>query len=291
MLSSQSLALCCLVSLLLTSPVAHPQTAGKVPENAARTESSPAAPHYSFEVASIRPSPPDANFSFMRTADGFRGTGLTLTTVILLAHLPSSLWSKDRIQNAPAWASKDRYDINAKVAPQDLDAWTHQSLAEPTVMRAMLLSMLEDRCHLQMHTVPAEMPGFALAVSRHGAPLRASTPGEPIPDGMKLTDGGVAHGERLDDGTTTWHFHNASIAGLINFLTFLAHTRILDQTGLTSHYDFALAALPDRPLDGGGSITDPATFWDLRALGLRTVPAKVPTINIVVDHIEPPSEN
>ncbi len=239
---------------------------------------------------SIRPSPPDAGFGYQRTPDGLRVTGMTLPTVILLAYLPSWLWSHDRIQNAPAWASKDRYDINAKVAPQDLDAWTHQSPAEPAVMRAMLLSMLQGRCHLQIHTVPAEMPGFALAIGRRGTALHASTPGEAT-TGVKLTDGGVAHAERLDDGTTTWHFHNASIAGLTNFMSFQAHTRILDQTGLTGRYDFALAVAPDRNLDANGASADPATFWDLRALGLRTVPTKVPIIYIVIDHIDPPSEN
>jgi uncharacterized protein (TIGR03435 family) len=280
MLSSKSQALICLATLVIAAPVL---TAGQ--------NSAPAAKPLAFEVVSIRPSPPAASFGFQRTPDGFRATGVTLGNVILLAHLPISLWSTNRIQNAPAWVSHDRYDINAKVAPQDLDAWTHQGFAEPVVLHAMLLSMLEDRCHLQLHTIPAEIPGFALAVSRRSPSLHPSTPGETMPEGMKLSDGGVARGERLEDGTTTWHFHDAPIASLTNFMSMQAHTRILDQTGLPGRYDFALAMAPDGIRIDHGEIKDPANVWDLRALGLRTLSTKVPTITLVIDHIDPPSEN
>lgn len=293
MLSSQPLTLSSLAALFLLSPFAHAQTSGKGPDNIATTQPSTTAARYSFEVVSIRPSPHQQGFLGVGpTPDGFRATGITLSWVILMTHFPPALQSPDRIQNVPAWASKDLYDINAKVAPQDLKAWTAQNLLfEPTVLRAMLLSMLVDRCHLQMHTVPAEIPGFALAVSRHGASLHTSTPGETIPDGVKLSDGGIAHGEMIDAITTTWHFYDASMASLTEFLSNITHTRVLDQTDLTGRYDFVLTMEPDRPLNNHGEIMDPATFWNLRALGLRTVPTKVSTVNLIIDHIEPPSEN
>lgn len=291
MLSSRPVALF-LATLFLASTLAPAQAPARNPDKPATTRPSPSETHYSFEVVSIRPSPPDATgLSFGPTPDGFHATGTTLGLVILMTHFPWWLWSSNRVQNAPAWVSKNRYDINAKVAPQDLKAWTSQNMAEPSVQRAMLLSMLVDRCHLEMHTVPAEMPGFALAVSSRGTSLRPSLPGESIPKGMKLPDGGVATGERLEDGSTTWHFHNATIAALTSFMSMQSHTRIPDQTGLTGHYDFDLAMSPDRNPDSYGEITDPATFWDLRALGLRTVSTKVPTVTLVVDHIDPPSEN
>jgi len=295
MFDSRPFAFFCIAALLLTSPRTPAQAPDKNPENAAaQTQPSSAARNLSFEVVSIHPTPPQQTFiNFARTPDGFRATGITLEQVILHAYFPLSLWSHDRIQNVPGWVAHDRYDIDAKVASQDLDAWTHQSLAEPAVMRAMLLSMLADRCHLQIHTNPAEIPGFALTVDHRGASLRASTSAENVPDSsnMRLAAGGMAHGEKLEDGTTTWHFQDASIASLVNFLSNSAHTRVLDQTGLTGRYDFALAMAPDRVINNHGEITDPATVWDLRALGLHTVPTKVPTVNIVIDHIDPPSEN
>src|SRR6185437_15996496 len=292
MLSSRPSLLFCLATLLLTSNHSPAQRPVKHPDSAATTQPSPATAHYAFEVVSIRPSSPDAPLSFHRTPDGFQGTGMTLQLVLLLTHFPVQFWATIHIQNVPAWATQNRYDINAKVGPQELDAWTRQDPAEPAVMRSMLLSMLIDRCHLQFHTMPAEMPGFALAVTRHGASLQASTPDEtPPPYSMKLTHGGFATGESLEDNTTTWHFHNASIASLANFVSSSAHTRILDQTGLTGRYDFALAMLPDRIPSNHGEIRDPANVWDLRALGLRTIPTKVPTVTLVIDHIDPPSEN
>ena len=286
---SRTLTILCAAAVAIASNVAFGQMIGQAAGTLATLHPLPIAPHYSFEVVSIRPSQSGNYLSFKRTADGFHGMGLSLATILLLTHFPVSLWSPDRIQNAPAWALKNTYDINARVAPQDIDAWAHQSVAEPTVMRAMLLSMLEERCHLQVHMVPAEMPGFALAVSRHGTLLRSSDLGEPLPEGLKLADGGVATMEAVGDDTTTFHFHHASIEELINAMALQTRTLVLDRTGLTGRYDFAVAMTPDN--NDHGEIKDPANIWDLRAVGLRTVPTKVPTINIVIDHIEPPSEN
>ena len=58
---------------------------------------------------------------------------------------------------------------------------------------------------------------------------------------------------------------------------------VVDKTGLTGTYDFALMKL-----DSGGDL---ALEWDVRALGLKLVPVKIPTENIVIDHIERPSPN
>lgn len=289
---SRTLTILLAAALPVASSFACAQAVGKDSKAAAAKPSPPEA-HYSFEVVSIRPSSPDTRLSFHRTPDGFQATGITLDQIVLLAYLPFPFWSHDRIQNIPVWVPHNRYDINAKVAPANLDAWTHQSEVEPAVLHAMLLSMLVDRCHLQVHVIPAEMPGFALVASHHGASLRASTSAESTADShsMKLTAGGIAIGENLEDGSTTWQFQDASIASLANFLSNSAHTRILDQTGLTGRYNFTLTMEPDRPLNNHGEIMDPAIFWNLRALGLRTVPTKVATVNVVIDHIDPPSEN
>ena len=58
---------------------------------------------------------------------------------------------------------------------------------------------------------------------------------------------------------------------------------VLDKTGLTGTYDFALMKL-----NTGGDL---ALEWDVRPLGLKLVPTKVPTENIVIDHSERPSPN
>ena len=293
MLGPRSLTQLCLASLLLTITANPAQSPGENSAAGSKTEVLPSAAHLSFEVVSIRPSEPETLFSFHRTPDGFQGTGMTLDTVILLAYFPFALWSHDRIQNGPGWVAHNRYDITAKVAPENLASWTQQSVGEPTAMRAMLYSMLVDRCHLQLHTTPADMPGFALAVSHRGPSLHAASATEDLsdPKAMKLTDGGIAVGENLPDRTTTWHFYDAPMASLTDFLSHVAHTRILDETGLKGRYDFALAMVPDRPRSGYGEITDPSDFWDLRALGLRTISKKVPTITLVIDHLDPPSAN
>lgn len=53
----------------------------------------------------------------------------------------------------------------------------------------------------------------------------------------------------------------------------------------------ALVMLPDRNRDDGGAIQAPAIFWISVGLDLRTIPMKVTTVTLVIDHIEPPSDN
>src|SRR6185437_12869118 len=101
MLSSRPSLLFCLATLLLTSNHSPAQRPVKYPDSAATTQPSRATAHYAFEVASIRPSPPDANFSVQRTAHGLRATGVPLAEVILLARFPFPLLSRDRSQTVP----------------------------------------------------------------------------------------------------------------------------------------------------------------------------------------------
>jgi uncharacterized protein (TIGR03435 family) len=74
---------------------------------------------------------------------------------------------------------------------------------------------------------------------------------------------------------------------------------VLDKTGLTGKYDFQLefSRAPDAPLPPGLSLppandSEPTIFDALKdQLGLKLVPIKLPLNEIVIDHIEKPSEN
>jgi uncharacterized protein (TIGR03435 family) len=59
---------------------------------------------------------------------------------------------------------------------------------------------------------------------------------------------------------------------------------IVDKTGLTGHYDLIV------PYDYDPAVS-PDTNWDLNILGLRLEPLPIPFTNLVIDHIEKPSEN
>jgi hypothetical protein len=58
---------------------------------------------------------------------------------------------------------------------------------------------------------------------------------------------------------------------------------IEDKTGLTEKYRFDLTRL--------GTVGIPSSDWDLAPLGLKLIPTKIPTENVMIDHIEKPSPN
>jgi uncharacterized protein (TIGR03435 family) len=242
-----------------------------------------------FEVISIRPSSKDSQFSYRHTPDGFQATHRTLTSLIMQAYFPMPLWSHDRLQNPPQ--DKQEYDIVAKIAPEDQAEWNSSLKRGQEMQKIMLQNMLADRCKLVFHTIPAETQGFALVTAKHGTKLTAAPPGEPLPKAMQLSDGGVAEGRNNPVNGVEWTFHAAPVASLTNFLSMVSNAIIEDHTNLTGSYDFLLAHRSDVSLVSHGEATNPSDNWELEPLGLRTVPIKVPTVTLVIDHIESPSEN
>jgi uncharacterized protein (TIGR03435 family) len=104
--------------------------------------------------------------------------------------------------------------------------------------------------------------------------------------------------------TNTTHFYAISIALLSNtILSSLADRPVVDKTGLTGYYDFALpsSALQRTPPPSPGApppleapsppLEDGSIFAALEGLGLRLQPAKGRIGTLVIDHVERPSEN
>jgi len=255
-----------------------------------------------FEVVSIRPSKPGSNWriSWTTTPDGYRVTGQSLRSTILIAYIPQgmSYWSKDRISGAPSWID-DLYDIDAKVSEADLAEWQKQGITpdKKPVLREMLQALLADRCHLVTHRIPGPpINGFSLEPGKRGPQLTASPPDETYPQGMKLVSGGVLvpyqRGEK-----PRLKFYGATMADFANQLSQSSGGHpVLDHTGLTGRYDFALNWVedPDSKLPEGVISTDdpdPLSHWDVEGLGFRRIPIKLPADTLVIDHIEKPSEN
>ena len=221
-------------------------------------------------------------------------TGVPLSKVLLLAYFPGTALQSNRLKNMPAWVTKDRYDIEAKVAPADVAEWqkNQHAKAQNEMLQTMLQAMLADRCKLVVHRLQAEMEGEALVIGKHSLKLKEAKPGEELPKGMKLPGDGVAVGSARG-APLQWTFHHASMEALRSFMAIGARGGNLeDRTGLTGNYDFVLSKREDyvAPTEQVGN-PDPADFWNLEALGLEIKPVQVVGEVIVVDHIERPSEN
>lgn len=262
----------------------------------AETKAKPMA----FEVVSIRPSKPGTYWRISSgiLPDGYRVTGQSIASTILQAYVPQGLayWSKSRLLGAPAWLG-DLYDIDAKVAPEDMAAWQKQGvlLEQKPMLQEMLQSMLAERCGLVLHRVPTEIPGYALVVGKHGPKLTATKADEVLPAGGKLPEGGVRLGYQQGEKVQSKYF-GASMGEFARTLWTVSGGRpVLDQTGLRGKYDFVLVWGDTEPgqKEGVTSSDDPnpLSHWDLNALGLELKPIKVPTETVVIDHIERPSEN
>jgi uncharacterized protein (TIGR03435 family) len=252
----------------------------------------PAKPH-TFDVVSIRPSGPDKQWHFGVSPTGFSQHAMPLETTIILAYFPRNSFSPELLVGAPPWLSKDLYDIDAKVAPEDLENWKMQNLVHTQILQAMLQAALADRCKLVVHRIPTEIQGWALVIAKDGPKFKEAPPDEVLPTGVKLSDGGVMAFTGENRTKIEWTYHSAPMASLATQLTLSGHP-VEDKTGLTGKYQFVLRRI-DMTEEQNGMVSseehNPANVWDLAALGLKVVPLKMPAETIVIDHVERPSEN
>jgi len=284
-----------LLAFLAVIPLAVAQSAA--PTDSATKAAKPLA----FDVVSIRPSKPGSSnrISPVTTPDGYRVSGQSMLSTIMLAYFPQGYvyWTKDNLSGAPAWLT-DQYDINARVSGADLAEWQKQgpTLDKKPMFREMLQTMLADRCHLVAHMVPGPThSGWALELGKHAPHLTESKPGETLPPGVKLPDGGVMVPYQAGEKPRLT-IYAGTMDDLVEALSGFAMHTVQDHTGLTDRYDFVVDWIPYT--DSKVSVAyldpndpDPLSHWNLDALGIHAVPIKVPINTLVIDHIERPSED
>jgi bla regulator protein blaR1 len=260
----------------------------------------------SFEAASIkRNNSGDGGVMMRRLPNGATLVNVPLQMIIVQAYeiQPSQL------EGGPSWIFSDRFDIQAK-AEREL---------KPPEFRELLRNLLADRFRLVTHTEQKTRPVYALvqaptqaktgklgpklrksetdcaalAAGRGGAPPPPPAPSEPIQCGMRMSPVQMTAG-----GT--------SMAALANALSRLLDRMVIDRTGLPGTYDFDLAFAPKQgpqgppPLGAPAPAADPSTiesgapdlFTAIREqLGLKLESQKAPVDVVVIDKVEPPTEN
>jgi uncharacterized protein (TIGR03435 family) len=271
--------------------------------------SSPATPK--FEVVSIRrhtvqsgPVPPGP------TADGFRSIGLSMFGIFQWAYaLPNQagLLRGDQIDGDPGWLKGELYDVVAKVDHADLADW-QKSATRQTMLRAMLQAMLAERCKVVVHYGSKEVAVYDLVVAKGGPKFKQAETMDTAELRRKHPEGGMMRGTgtMAVQGPNRMQFYAISVALLANtILPSVADRPVVDKTGLTGYYDFALPSsalrrsppppfpVATQPLDAPSpSLEDESIFTALPAsLGLRLEPAKGRVETLVIDHVERPSEN
>jgi uncharacterized protein (TIGR03435 family) len=236
-----------------------------------------------FEVATIKPSPPDRpgkNFGFR--GGHFLSRNTNLNDLIAFAY---GLHAK-QIVDAPAWFGTDLYDIEGK---PDVEG-----RPSPKQMQTMVQGLLTDRFQLKFHHDKRELSVYVISVANGGPKMTKSTAGPDDPIGFGLRGLGDLVVRNLTmTGFATW-----MQSGVMD-------KPVVDQTELSDRYDFTLKWTPDESqfaqFRGTGTVvptpTDdpkapPSLYTAMQEqLGLKMGPAKFPDDVIVIDHAEKPSEN
>lgn len=226
-----------------------------------------------FEVASVRPSPPNYLVrSFWFTPDGVSIKGFPLDGVLRAGFLGLHEYGEDRILGEPRWVKTDLYDIQARVDDTDVARWKKLSVDR---QRLALLQLIEDRFQLRFHHMSRVSQVYVLSIANGGAKIKSAD-----------------HLPHLIDPQEPGHFesHSAFMWQLVKALEDNLNCMVLDETGLKETYDYKLEWTPD---DGKHSESfGPSLTTALREqLGLKLEFQKRPVDVVYIDHIERPSPN
>ena len=269
----------------------------------------PPAPAPQFEVAVLKPSPPEAT----QLRAQLRPTGQVdisapLNRIIGLAWNLSDGGERvgeDQYLVGPKWLETARFDVTARAFADTNPA--NNAGADEDLARMMLRSLLIEKFQIKWHMEDRPMPAFAI-----------------VADGPKMTKGDPAKRTRCFEGlppgspaaTKPPQFprlvtcENVSMQQFGQLLPQIAggYTRVnaLDKTGLQGGFDFTLNFSPigqvqgTRPEAGAastGAALDPTGALSLqdavrRQLGIRLEAVKLPVPVLVIDSMnETPLDN
>jgi uncharacterized protein (TIGR03435 family) len=224
------------------------------------------------------------------TPDGFTAANMNVKSIIANAYQTK----QNSITGGPDWISTDRYDFEAKVTSFDPPN-THELTTDQR--NQMLQSLLADRFHLAVHNETKEAPIYELTLAKGGSKLKPSTASNstqqvPLPSGSLPPGAPVKRPIMMRQGPGTISSSNMTTAQLADSLSNQLHRPVVDKTGLTGTYDISLQYTPDNTPADAPNANGPALFTALQEqLGLKLDSTKGPVTNLVIDHIEPPSEN
>jgi uncharacterized protein (TIGR03435 family) len=135
----------------------------------------------SFDVVSIKPSPPLGNGP-IRIGGGTQGDRFTMNSATLRMLLQMAyqsagstpLTGRLEIIGGPGWMDSDRYDVQAK-------ADCSGGKIPRETLQLMMRSLLEDRFHLKAHLETRELPIYNLVAAKDGPKIKRSADQTPPP--------------------------------------------------------------------------------------------------------------
>jgi len=268
----------------------------------------PPLPPPQFEVAVLKPSPPEAT----QLRAQLRPTGQVDISAAPLNRIMALAWNLpngDDITQfvvAPKWVETFRIDVTARAFADTNPA--NNAQADEDFARLMLRSLLIEKFQIKWHMEDRPLTGFTIVADSpkmaKGDPAKRTRCFEGLPPGSPA----AAKPPQFPRLVTC---ENVSMQQFGQLLPQIAggYTRVtaLDKTGLPGGFDFTLNFSPieqvlgSRPEAGaanaGGAALDPTGALSLqeavrRQLGLKLEDARLPAPVLVIDSIrETPLDN
>lgn len=235
----------CFAALLLTPIVSFSNLQAQTgPTVAAIPSAAPVNPPIEWDAISIhKHDPNDTNMHWGSGPDGIGGNGVTLRTLISQAYSFTVLELRDdELFGLPGWAKDSRYDITAKVSPEDIPAWKkfddmsmedtiqHMLNQDPTGDMLMMRTLLEQRFGLKVHYESRVQPVYDLMLDKGGSKLK---PAKDPKHGDMNWNGGVLKGDGVP------------MQFVAMLLSVPLQRSVLDKTELPGHFDFEVHFHPD----------------------------------------------
>jgi len=234
-----------------------------------------AAQRLEFEVVSVKPGDPNKRGGVGSNANRFAATDASLRQLLRFAFDVRDF----QISGGPEWIDSAKFTIQATVPSTDTIPPGVEGL---TIHRRMAQALMADRFKLSARKITREEQVYELVVNRNGSRLKEVTEG----------GGNVQFESGLLIGSA------APMWLLINQLSQQLGRAVIDKTGLTARYDFALHWTPDfdspagRDAAGAAAASGPSVFAAVQDdLGLRLVSTRGPVEVLVIDHVEKPDPN
>jgi uncharacterized protein (TIGR03435 family) len=219
-----------------------------------------AAQTLSFEVASVKPSPPSPDGRILIMARGGPGTsdpGQISYKGRSLKDLISSAYGVKSFQvSGPGWMDTERFDIDAKI-PEG---------ATKEQFNVMMQNLLAERFKLAVHREKKDFPLYELTIAKGGPKLKPATedpsaaagppPPGPPPRGKdgfpQLPPGrpGLMM-NALPGGHRRVMAMVQPVSVLADMLSNLMDGPVIDKTGLTGKFDFTLEFVPEPGFGAG----------------------------------------
>jgi uncharacterized protein (TIGR03435 family) len=236
-----------------------------------------------FEVASLKPAPPDATgYSILPVPGGrLRARNITLKRLVAVAYSITD----HQILSDIKWFELQGYDMEAK-APGP---------AALPQLRLMLQSLLDDRFKLKIHRETKEMSIYSLV------PAKKGTPGGPglVKTGDGDCSASVGDQAALPNGTPCGvvnigpgriNGQRGRVSQLCDRLSTLLGRPVVDKTGLTGNFNISVTWTPDadlerQPIESKPTdLSGPSLYTALQEhLGLKLIAGKGPVEVILVD--------